>query len=150
MAPHALLLAAALVAAEPTAPSLQEQVRAAERAFAQSMADRDHAAFSRHLADDTIFLGRRALRGKAEVAEAWKGFFEGPRAPFSWEPERVEVNDAGTLGISTGPVRDETGKQTGTFNSIWRREKDGRWRIVFDNGCNCVPPPPRPSPPPAP
>lgn len=128
---------------------LQDQVRQAERAFAKTMADRDHAAFVRHLADDTIFLGRRALRGKAEVAGAWKGFFEGPRAPFSWEPERVEVNDAGTLGISTGPVRDENGKQTGTFSSIWRREKDGRWRIVFDNGCNCVPPTP-PSPPPAP
>ena len=125
--------------------ALQEQVRQAERAFAKTMADRDHAAFVRHLAEDTIFLGRRALRGKADVAEAWKGFFEGPRAPFSWEPERVEVNDAGTLGISTGPVRDENGKQTGTFSSIWRREKDGRWRIVFDNGCNCVPPPP-PSP----
>ena len=121
---------------------LQEQVRQAERAFAKTMADRDHAAFVRHLAEDTIFLSRRALRGRAEVAAAWKGFFEGPRAPFSWEPERVEVNDAGTLGISTGPVRDENGKQTGTFSSIWRREKDGRWRIVFDNGCNCVPPPP--------
>jgi enterochelin esterase family protein len=30
----------------------------------------------------------------------------------------------------------------GTFNSIWRREKDGRWKIVFDNGCDC----PRPAP----
>ena len=98
-----------------------------------------HAAFVRHLAEDTIFLGRRAQRGKAEVAAAWKGFFEGPKAPFSWEPERVEVNDAGTLGISTGPVRDENGKQTGTYSSIWRREKDGRWRIIFDNGCTRAP-----------
>jgi ketosteroid isomerase-like protein len=134
--------------------ALVEQVRQAERAFAKSMADRDHAAFARHLADDTIFIGRRALRGKAEVAAAWKGFFEGPRAPFSWAPDRVEVNDAGTLGISIGPVHDENGKQTGTFSSIWRREKDGRWRIIFDNGCSCVPEPPAPptppSPPPAP
>ena len=61
------------------------------------------------------------------------------------------MNDAGTLGISTGPVRDDSGKQTGTYSSIWRREKDGRWRIIFDNGCNCVPPPPpAPSPTPAP
>jgi ketosteroid isomerase-like protein len=131
--------------------TLQEEVRQTERAFAKTMADRDHAAFVRHLAEDTIFLGGRALRGKAAVGDAWKGFFEGPRAPFSWEPERVEVNDAGTLGLSTGPVRDENGKQTGTFTSTWRREKDGRWRIIFDSGCNCVPPPrPAPSPPPAP
>jgi ketosteroid isomerase-like protein len=144
-----VMLLAAAAGEDRTA--LQEQVRQAERAFAKTMADRDHAAFVRHLAGDTIFLGRRPLRGKAEVAAAWKGFFDGPRAPFSWEPERVEVNDAGTLGISTGPVRDENGKQTGTFSSIWRREKDATWRIIFDNGCNCVPPPPPlPSPSPAP
>ena len=144
---RALLMSMVLLAAADDRAALQEQVRQAERAFAKTMADRDHAAFVRHLADDTIFIGRRALRGKAEVAAAWKGFFEGPRAPFSWEPERVEVNDAGTLGISTGPVRDANGKPTGTYSSIWRREKDGQWRIIFDNGCNCVPPPPPPTPP---
>jgi ketosteroid isomerase-like protein len=140
-----VLLAAALLAGpagkdDPAA--LAEQVRQAERGFAKTMADRDHAAFSSYLAEDAIFLGRRALRGKAEVAAAWKAFFDGPAAPFSWEPARVEVNESGTMGISTGPVRDETGKQTGTFSSIWHREKDGKWRIVFDNGCNCVPSPP--------
>jgi ketosteroid isomerase-like protein len=147
---HTLLMAVMLLGGAaspaPAAADLAEQVRQTERAFAKSMADRDHAAFASFLADDTIFLGRRALHGRAEVAAAWKGFFEGPHAPFSWEPARVEVNASGTLGISTGPVRDENGQQTGTFSSIWRREKDGTWRIIFDNGCNCVPPPP-PSPP---
>jgi ketosteroid isomerase-like protein len=140
---HALAVAAMLLgAAGPDPAALAEEVRRTERAFAKTMADRDHAAFASFLADDTIFLGRRALRGRAAVAAAWKDYFEGPKAPFSWEPERVEVNDAGTMGLSVGPVRDETGKQTGSFHSIWRREKDGRWKIIFDNGCNCVPPPP--------
>ena len=139
----ALLVSTVLLAAAPAdRAALTEQVRQAERAFAKTMADRDHAAFVRHLADDTIFLGRRALRGKAEVAAAWKPFFDGPRAPFSWEPERVEVNDAGTMGLSTGPVKDENGTPTGTYSSIWRRDTDGQWRIIFDNGCNCVPSPP--------
>ena len=149
----ALALAAAL--AGPAAPAataaLADEVRRTEAAFAKTMADRDHAAFVSFLADDTIFVGRSALRGKAAVAAAWKGFYEGAHAPFSWRPEKVEVNDAGTLGLSMGPVFDETGKQTGSFSSIWRREKDGRWRIIFDNGCNCVPaPPPAPPTPPSP
>ncbi|HPA52918.1 MAG TPA: DUF4440 domain-containing protein, partial [Thermoanaerobaculia bacterium] len=55
-------------------------------------------------------------------------------APFSWEPALVEVLDSGTLALSTGPVRDPAGKETGTFTSIWRREGPGTWRIVFDKG----------------
>jgi ketosteroid isomerase-like protein len=120
---------------------LKEQVRKAEAAFAKTMADRDHAGFTSFLADETVFLGRTTLRGKAAVADAWKRFYEGPKAPFSWAPERVEVLDSGTLGMTSGPVHDETGKRTGTFNSVWRREKDGQWRIVFDIGCpSCSPP----------
>lgn len=146
----ALAVAALLLAAAPDPVALADEVRRAETAFAKTMADRDHAAFASFLADDTIFLGRRPLRGKAAVAAAWKSYFEGPKAPFSWEPQTVEVNDAGTMGLSTGPVRDETGTQTGTYSSIWRREKDGRWKIIFDNGCNCVPSPPAPPPSPKP
>lgn len=128
--------AVAASAGTPSTADLQGQVREAERAFAKTMADRNHAAFTSFLADEAIFLGsNRVLRGKKEVAEAWRHFYEGPKAPFSWEPERVEVLDSGTLAISTGPVRDPDGKRSGTFNSTWRREADGKWKIVLDNGC---------------
>jgi hypothetical protein len=85
------------------------------------------------------------MRGSTAVAEGWKRLYEGKEAPFSWEPERVEVNDSGTLGLSTGPVRDSAGKRIGTYNSIWRRGADGRWTIIFDNGCppcDCAAPSP--------
>ena len=48
---------------------------------------------------------------------------------------RVEVVASGTLAFSTGPVFDPEGKRTGTFNSTWRLEKDGEWRVVLDSGC---------------
>lgn len=131
----ALLLSAAALAAETNA-ELKEQVRRTEAAFAKTMADRDHAAFRRFLAADTVFLsGGQATRGAAAVAERWKRFFDGPAAPFSWAPEFVEVLDSGTLAMSSGPVRDPSGKRTGTFNSVWRREPGGEWKIVLDNGC---------------
>ncbi len=121
------------------------EVRGTEKAFAQTMAARDHDAFESYLADEAVFFAQqRILRGKAAVAEGWKRFFEGVEAPFSWEPERVEVLDSGTLAFSSGPVRDPRGKTTGTFNSIWRREADGRWKIVFDKGCPPCECPPKP------
>lgn len=118
----------------------QSQVFAAERAFAKTMADRDHAAFVRHLSKDAIFYGQTISRGPAAVAAAWQPFFDGPKAPFSWEPTSVEVTDSGTLALSSGPVRDPDGKEVSTFNSVWRLDPDGTWRVVFDKGCRCPPP----------
>jgi uncharacterized protein (TIGR02246 family) len=147
-----LLLAALLAAGPPpeTSAQLAEQVRQTETAFARTMADRDHAAFVSFLSEEAVFFGKGVLRGREAVARAWKPFYEGTAAPFSWRPEKVEVLDSGTLALSTGPVFDPSGRQTGTFTSLWRREKDGRWRIVFDKGCPYCPPPPSPSPSPRP
>jgi ketosteroid isomerase-like protein len=116
-------------------PAAQQQVFATERAFAKTMADRDHSAFATFLSDETIFFGSsRVLRGKQQVADAWARFYEGARAPFSWEPDAVEVLDSGTLALSSGPVRDPQGNVLARFNSIWRQESPGTWRIVFDKG----------------
>ena len=117
--------------------SLQKQVTDTELAFAKTMADRDHAAFASFIADEAVFLsGGKPLRGKAAVAESWKRFYTGARAPFSWKPDHVQVLDSGGLAYSTGPVFDPDGKQFARFYSTWRREADGAWRIVFDDGCN--------------
>ena len=139
-----LCAALSLIAAPASAKThaeLKEQVRQTEIAFAKTLADRDPAAFASFLATETVFMpGDRATRGAKQVAERWKAFFEGAQAPFSWAPETVEVLDSGTLAMSSGPVRDPSGKRTGTFNSLWRREADGKWKIVLDNGCpacNC-------------
>jgi len=115
--------------------TLEQQVLDAERAFARTMADRDHVAFTSFLADEAIFFaGERPLRGKAAVAEGWAPYFEEEPAPFSWEPDQVQVLDSGSLALSTGPVYAPSGEITGRFNSIWRQEAPGEWRVVFDKG----------------
>ena len=135
-------LAAAPSRSDPAAEilKLQDQLRAAETAFAQTMADRDHDAFASFIAEEAIFYGRNGeIRGKAAVVEAWKQFYDHKDAPFSWRPETVAVLDSGTLGQTSGPVFDPKGQQTGTFQSVWRRTSDGRWEIIFDRGCPYCP-----------
>ena len=127
-------LAGSVVAA-PDLPLLQQQVFVAERAFARSMAERRFEDFVRHLSEQAIFFGSRDVqRGKAEVAARWKAFYEGHQAPFSWEPDQVEVSSDGLLAHSSGPVRDPSGKLISRFNSTWRLEAPGVWRVVFDKG----------------
>ncbi|WP_342114700.1 YybH family protein [Pseudoduganella sp. OTU4001] len=137
----ALALACTSALAAPGNAELKQQVADTERAFAATMAKRDHQAFISFLAEETIFFnGPKALRGKDTVAAEWKAFYDKPEAPFSWEPDTVEVLDSGTLAHSSGPVRDPQGKVVSRFNSIWRLEAPGKWRIVFDKGervCDC-------------
>lgn len=136
-----LVMASSAPAQQAPLDSLQHQVMAAERAFAKSMADRDHEAFTRHLSEEAIFFnGETPIRGKAAVAAAWKPFYSDSAPPFSWDPDRVEVLESGTLALSTGPVRDPSGKVIGRFNSIWRREASGEWRVIFDKGSPVCPP----------
>jgi ketosteroid isomerase-like protein len=141
LAPAAALLSACVQLPPVDNAELTRQVTETEKAFAATMARRDFAAFQTFLSEEAIFDGgREPLRGKAAVAAAWKRYFEGEKAPFSWEPDRVVVLSSGTLAQSGGPVRDPQGKLTARFNSIWRQEALGQWRIVFDKGepvCDC-------------
>jgi ketosteroid isomerase-like protein len=117
------------------ADTIEDQVWATERAFARTMAERKLAAFAAFIADDAVFFsGTTALRGKGKVVQAWAPDFSGPQAPFSWEPDQVEVLASGTLALSTGPVRDPDGKIIARFTSIWRLDAPDVWHIVFDKG----------------
>ncbi len=120
----------------PEHQALVEQVRAAESAFARTMAARDFNAFCTFIADEGVFFGGRGpQRGAPAVRAAWQKYFEGEEAPFSWRPETVEVLASGTLALTSGPVYDPDGTPSGSFMSIWRLEPDGKWRVVFDRGC---------------
>jgi len=114
---------------------LQQQVFETERAFARTMADRDHTAFISFLSDEAVFIsGDTMFRGSQQVADGWKPYFEASDAPFSWEPKTVEVLASGSLALSSGPVYSADGKLIAEYTSIWRLEAPGDWRIVFDKG----------------
>jgi ketosteroid isomerase-like protein len=123
-------------------PTSKEQVDAAasevearEIAFAKTMADRDINAFLNFVSAEAVFFnGNEPQRGHDAVSQAWAPFFEGDTAPFSWHPDVIEVLESGRLALSSGPVRAASGEIVGRFNSIWRKDEDGQWRVVFDKG----------------
>jgi ketosteroid isomerase-like protein len=131
----ATALLAGVASAQISLDARRAEVFAAERAFARSMAERDFAAFGRYVADDSVFFsGSNALRGRGAVLEGWKPLFDRPSAPFSWDPDQVEVLESGDLALSTGLVKNPEGVVTARFNSIWQRQPDGRWLVIFDKG----------------
>lgn len=115
---------------------LAREVFVAESSFAAAFARRDVAGFAQFLAPEAIFYGgEHPARGREAVVTSWRPLLESAAPPFSWRPESVEVLASGTLALSSGPVLNPAGERTATFNSVWRREPDGSWRVVFDKGC---------------
>ncbi len=85
--PLVMLLCSVRPVASETIEDLARQVREAEGALADTMAKRDLKAFATFLDEEAVFFGGKgAIRGKSEVVERWKAFFDGPTAPFSWAP----------------------------------------------------------------
>ncbi len=140
---HRVCIALALVlqAGSLYADEAGDSLRAAEIAFAASVADRDAEAFASFIDEDAVFLGATALRGRAAIVEGWAVFLTEGGPTLVWQPEVVEVRPDG-LGLSRGPytltATGDDGEETsssGLFTSIWRRDADGGWKVLFDAGC---------------
>ena len=111
------------------------EVEAREIAFAEAFSDRDFEAFLSFVSPEAVFFnGNAPSRGLDAIARLWAPNFDGADAPFSWHPDVIEVLESGRLALSSGPVLAASGEELGRFNSIWRRDADGQWRVVFDKG----------------
>ena len=136
-----LVTALACLAATAALADLGQDVRCREIGFSQSTEIRDIQAFRSFIDSDARFVSNEVLRGVDAITEAWTVFFTEAGPKIKWRPEVIEVLEGGTLALSRGPYRvvsqDDDGNTVenwGTFNSIWRVNDDGQWRVVFDAG----------------
>lgn len=109
---------------------------AAERAFAHASVTKGmRAAFLSYLADESIVFRPHPVAGKT-----W--YQERPATPvlLMWEPTFAEISSGGDLGYTTGPWQfkpDSTAAQFSAFGhyvSVWKKNPDGKWRVVIDVG----------------
>jgi ketosteroid isomerase-like protein len=145
--------AAAPAAEKPDKEKLKKEVAAMEDAFCAMAQEKGLlAAFEHFAAPDVAFIDTdpRKFRGLDAVRERL-----GPDQPgvkLTWSAYFTDVSDDGTLGYNYGRYearrRGPDGQETvrgGWFLTIWKRQPDGSWRYVMDNGA-----PDRPPAPPAP
>jgi ketosteroid isomerase-like protein len=126
-----------------------DEVRCREIGFSKSVENQDHERFASFVDPDARFFGGGVTRGREAIAEAWTVFFTGDLPSIKWRPKYIEVLENGKLALSRGPYRmlargedGEVVEQWGTFNSVWRLNPDGEWRVVFDAGGPLPEPPP--------
>jgi len=136
-----LTIATCVLAAGTAFADLADDVRCREIGFSQSVENQDMEAFRSFIDADARFIGSGVLRGVDEIAEGWSVFFNPGLPRIKWRPQVIEVLENGRLALSRGPYIsvsvDADGEEVenwGTFNSVWRLNDDGEWRVVFDAG----------------
>ena len=116
----------------------KEEIRQTEKAFADMVAEEGlHKAFVTFAADDAVLLRNDKLfMGKAAIDSLYAGY---DSKGLTWSPEHIEVAASGdlayTYGYYTNTYTDEDGNEqqsTGVFHSVWKRQKDGSWKYVWD------------------
>lgn len=105
---------------------------AAERAFAAEAAERGWAgAFRRWAAADAITLSPDPVNAHESLAR-----IEGEgETTLDWCPAYAGVSLSGDFGFTTGPfqIRGREGI-VGHYFTVWRRQRDGAWKWIFDAG----------------
>ena len=143
--------AAGPVAPQAAAPAddARSAMQDADRRLSRAVQTRDLDAFTDMLAGDVIFVGETgpAALGRAAVRAEWDALFQPEGPSLSWEPVTAEVSDRGELGYIRGRfvhrLKDASGRaveQSGEYLSIWRKDPDGRWRVVIDSTLPASPP----------
>ncbi len=131
----ALILSPALAADAGLNPA-QQELFDAEREFVKLAAERGFRdSFYTYFADDGIAFNPHPFRVRTALANQPSS--PGPMGAV-WAPVYGDISEAGDLGWNTGPLVFE-GKngqpdRHGLFFSVWKRQADGKFKVVLDIG----------------
>jgi ketosteroid isomerase-like protein len=109
----------------------------AERAFARMAKEKNtRDAFLANLIDESISFSPGITKAKP--------FWEKSQASTDWlywQPVYADIAASGDFGYTTGPWsyskrKNETPTAFGEYITVWRKQADGKWKILIDAGIN--------------
>ena len=128
------------VAASPKATA--DTLRQLEGEFMKAAADKGSAGYMSFYAEDAVEVpnGAPIIHGKVNIAKDM-GFLDDKNNHLIWVPVGADISESGDLGYTYGDYQfqseDKDGKpftDYGKYTSIWKKQRDGSWKVVLDMG----------------
>ena len=123
-------------------PATADILRQLESDFMEAAAERGAEGYMSYYAEDAVEVpnGADAIHGKTNIASTMS-FLNDKNNQLVWTPVYADISASGDLGYTSGTYefrsRHQDGKTTvehGKYTSIWKKQKDGGWKVVLDMG----------------
>ncbi len=119
-----------------------EKLKQLEADFQKAAAEHGSQGYMSYYADDAAEVpnGAPVIQGKANVAKTMV-FLDDKNNHLTWTPIYADMSASGDLGYTYGTYefrsKDKDGidvVEHGKYASVWKKQKDGSWKIVMDMG----------------
>ena len=133
----------------------ESAIRALDAQWEKAAAARDVDGTVSYYSDDASLLAPNApiAGNKQAIRAAWASLL-GPDVSLSWQANKVEVSRSSDLAYIVGvyqlAMKDPQGKPAadrGKFVEVWKKQADGKWKVVADIFNSDLAPPAPPAPP---
>ncbi len=128
----------------PAVARAEAEMLQADREFNQDVQQSGLEGWVRWFSDrGVMFQGDSAppALGAEPIRKAMAEEFALPGHTLTWQPDGARALDSGKNGLTWGRwQRQFQGKDgkimqlTGQYITVWRKQKDGSWRVVWDGG----------------
>jgi ketosteroid isomerase-like protein len=124
------------------AGSGKEMLVKLEADFMKAAAEKGSQGYMSYYADDSVEVPNNApiLQGKENIAKTM-GFLDDKNNHLTWSPVGADMSSSEDMGYTYGTfefrAQDKDGKpivEHGHYTSIWKKQKDGSWKVVLDMG----------------
>ena len=130
------LLAGAAVAQRP-----EDALIKADREFAKQTAAHRLDGWMSVFTNKSVLFSENPVLGADAIRAAYQKLFKDPEFRLDWQPTKAEIFPSGDMGYTVGRyqgvfknAKGEIVHQSGTYLTVWRKEKDGSWKIAADGG----------------
>jgi ketosteroid isomerase-like protein len=119
-----------------------DTLRQLEADFMKATAEHGSQGYISYYADNAVEVpnGEGLIHGKANIAKTM-AFLDDKTNHLTWTPVGADIAASGDLGYTYGTYEftsnGKDGKPVvdhGKYTSIWKKQKDGSWKVVLDMG----------------
>ena len=133
-------LAASLIGSADKTAALKQ----ADQDWAKAAQSKNVDQFMSFIGDDPYACGLdgKWAHGKPAIEAEWKQMLSDPNFKLNWTNDSAEVSKSGDLGYTRGTFEGSQGNEkfSGSYATVWKKDKDGKWKVAVDIA-SATPPP---------